>query len=102
MRIFRKDQTRTPLGPSSGSPNCTDCGGPYDMYALKDEIWYGPARARSNTVLCIPCLERRLRRRITVGDLKPEAIVNDPDSSQWPHTATYRNRARGWTYRQYG
>lgn len=102
MSIFRKDPTKTPGGPSSGSNCCTDCGGPYDMYALRDEVWFGPARARSNTVLCIPCLERRLRRRITAADLKPEAYVNDPNSRKWPHTAVYRDRARGWTYRRYG
>ncbi|MFE7229858.1 hypothetical protein ACFVAF_04120 [Streptomyces sp. NPDC057596] len=101
MGIFRKDPTRTPMGPSSGSSHCDDCGGGFDMYTLRDEVWFGPARARSNTVLCIPCLEVRLRRPITAADLYPEAIVNDPNSRQWPKTALYRRRAAGWTYRPY-
>lgn len=100
MGIFSKDPTKKPGGPASHSGDCTDCHGPAgDNYAVKDEVWFGPTRARSNTVLCIPCLERRLGRRMTSADLKPEAYANDPDSTEWPHTATFRNRARGWTYR---
>lgn len=99
MKLFGSNATRRPGGPASHRSDCTDCGGGYDMYALRDEVWFGPARATSETTLCIPCLEGRLRRPITAADLKPEAAVNDPDSRQWPHTALYRRRAIGWTYR---
>jgi hypothetical protein len=95
----RQDSYTGPGGiasvPGSG---CTDCGSEYEMYALVDEVWFRSAKAHSNTVLCIPCLERRLRRRLTASDFKPEAIVNDPNSARWPHTAMFRDRLRGWTY----
>ncbi|MEU9557364.1 hypothetical protein [Streptomyces fumanus] len=99
MRITRTDPRKQPGGPASHRPDCTDCGGDYDMYALRDEVWFGQARAQSDTVLCIPCLEGRLRRPVTAGDLKPEAAVNDPDSRQWPKSALYRRRAIGWPRR---
>ncbi|MFE7648660.1 hypothetical protein [Streptomyces phaeoluteigriseus] len=99
MKIFGNRATSRPGGPASHRDDCTDCGGPYDNYALRDEIWFGPARGRSDTVLCIPCLERRLRRRMTAADLKPEAFANDPNSRQWPKSPVYRDRARGWIHR---
>ncbi|MFJ5027777.1 hypothetical protein ACIQB5_06710 [Streptomyces sp. NPDC088560] len=102
MNLFRRDWSRMPFdGPPSNSPDCDDCSGDYENYALRDEVWFGEARARSNTVLCIPCLEKRLGRRITAADLKPEAVVNDPHSTQWPHTDVFKDRARGWTYKPY-
>ncbi|QLJ05715.1 hypothetical protein HZZ00_34975 [Streptomyces sp. NEAU-sy36] len=101
MPLFKRDWSRTPLGPMSGSPDCDDCGGDYENYAAKDEVWYGLARARSNTVLCIPCLEKRIGRRLTAADLKPEATANDPHSTQFRHTDVFRDRARGWQYKPY-
>jgi hypothetical protein len=103
MRLFGTDPRKRPGGPASHRSDCTDCGGPPgDNYSLRDAVWFGPARALSDTVLCIPCLERRLGRRMTAGDLKPEAFANDPDSTQWPHTALYRRRAAGWVHRPTG
>ncbi|MET8947438.1 hypothetical protein ABZX30_28815 [Streptomyces sp. NPDC004542] len=101
MKLFRRDWSSTPFGGFSNSPDCDDCGGPYENYAATDDIWYRQARARSNTVLCIPCLEKRLRRRLTAADFKPEATANDPRSSQWRHTDVFKDRAHGWTYKPY-
>jgi hypothetical protein len=99
VKLFGNNATSRPGGPASHRDDCTDCGGDFDMYALRDEVWFGPARAKSDTVLCIPCLEGRLRRPITAADLKPEAAVNAPDDPRWPKTALYRCRAIGWTHR---
>lgn len=101
MGIFGSDPAKRPGGPASHRDDCNDCGGDYDNYALRDELWFGLARARSDTVLCIPCLERRMRRRVTAADLKPEALANDPTATQWPRSAVFLDRARGWTYRPY-
>lgn len=99
MKLFGNNATARPGGPVSGRANCADCGGDSEAYMLRDDVWFGPVRGRSDTVLCIPCVEGRLRRPLKAADLMPEAIVNDPDSRQWPHTALYRRRAIGWTYR---
>lgn len=99
MKLFRNDPTSRPGGPASHRGDCTDCGGATEIYMVRDDVWFGPARAKSDTVLCVPCLEGRLRRPLTAADLMPHTIVNDPDSTQWRHTALYRRRAIGWVYR---
>ncbi|MFJ7242384.1 hypothetical protein ACIQWB_35395 [Streptomyces olivaceus] len=99
MKLFGNKANASPGGPVSGRGDCTDCGSNAEIYMLRDDVWFGRARAKSDTVLCIPCLEGRMRRPLTAADLRPEAIVNDPDSRQWPHTALYRRRVIGWTYR---
>lgn len=101
MPLFRRDWSKMPFGPPSNSPDCDDCGGDYEMYAAVDEVWYRQARARADTVLCIPCLEKRLKRRLTAADFKQEATVNDPHSTHVRHTDLYKDRARGWRYKPY-
>lgn len=47
---------------------CDDCGRPPDCPQLHDGIW--GRIANKNALLCIRCAEQRLRRQITVDDLR--------------------------------
>lgn len=57
---------------------CTCCKGEY--YMVKDPVWLAagmtkPSESRGAGMLCIGCLEKRLRRRLTRADFTP-AIIN--------------------------
>lgn len=94
--MFRRNPNRAPGGPVATSSGCTDCGGPTDLYALEDDVWFKQARARSDTNLCIPCLERRLRRRLTAADFN-WGLCNDPNDRSFPKSRLLLDRLRGWT-----
>lgn len=98
MSLFGRRPHTGPGGVSSNQDTCDDCSGNGELYVVTDDVWFRQARARSNNVLCIPCLERRLRRRLTVADFSPYALCNDLTSTEWPKSALLRDRLRGWVF----
>lgn len=64
---------------------CVDCNQPDSMYMVRGTVWHTAfpnyeqvRRQRVQeglfTCLCIPCLERRLGRALTIEDFKPVPI----------------------------
>jgi len=51
--------------------DCDDCSKStiYEGYMLKDEIW--DSVADRNTNLCVDCIEKRLKRKLTKDDFQP-------------------------------
>ena len=47
---------------------CDDCGGEPDAPMLRNDIWLSVAA--SSDLLCIECVETRLKRRLMATDLK--------------------------------
>lgn len=48
--------------------SCLDCGGPWELYVVHDALWRSAGYA-PDQVACQACLERRIGRALTVGDL---------------------------------
>lgn len=86
---------RRPGGPVATSPGCSDCGGDVDLYTVHDDVWFRRAKARSDMLLCIRDLERRLGRRLTAADFN-HAPCNDPGDPAFPKSHALRERLRGW------
>ncbi len=89
----------------SANTACHDCGVDTlpaewgrnaEYYMVHDDVW-AQASAHPHTFLCIGCLERRLRRRLTPADFT-DAAINDPAArpgrKSWSHR-TQRRFARG-------
>jgi hypothetical protein len=47
--------------------NCNDCGFSFDHYMATDEVW-AAAELDPRTICCLACLERRLKRPLTLDD----------------------------------
>ena len=57
---------------------CVDCGMPHFhqlMFRVHDQLWaeYAPS---IDALLCLPCFEKRLGRRLDKTDLTPNTYVN--------------------------
>ena len=50
----------------SRSGGCIDCGGNSDWFMVTDEVWEA-AGLPSWEFCCLACLERRLKRPLTIG-----------------------------------
>jgi hypothetical protein len=46
---------------------CVDCGSSHDYYVVADDTWEAAA-LDPDAFCCLPCLERRLGRPLTIGD----------------------------------
>jgi hypothetical protein len=57
---------------------CPDCGAnPVCGYMVKDELWASTGLPRRAGYYCLSCFERRIGRKITKDDLKPDLPFND-------------------------
>lgn len=53
---------------------CDDCGTENPaMIVLKNEIWLSIAEKKE--ILCYTCIEKRLNRKLTIDDLKPDIAI---------------------------
>lgn len=79
---------------------CVDCGadtlpaewgGQGEYYMVHDELWAKAGMAPNGGMLCIGCLERRIRRRLRPGDFI-DAPINDPKVRPGRKAWTHRTR----------
>jgi len=50
---------------------CTDCGGQTKVFYVKDTLWYQVIpEYKQRKVICIPCFEKRLGRKLKKSDFK--------------------------------
>jgi hypothetical protein len=75
--------------------SCTDCG--VDVrrireihYKIKSEIWL--TVAKSSDILCIKCLEKRLRRELTPYDFTNDPVNRKSFSKAFKKSAALLNR----------
>jgi hypothetical protein len=96
-------------GPAAGFAFCNDCakrskGCIADWYMVKravwEQAWPGTASRSAKDVpmkhfLCIPCLERRLNRRLTRRDFDMRRAANDLKRERnMPMSPLFRRRLR--------
>jgi hypothetical protein len=53
--------------------NCNDCGWPYDYFTVTNEVW-AAADLDPRAICCLACLERRLKRPLTIDDFRAAPI----------------------------
>lgn len=58
---------------------CLDCkrDTKHEHYFVKNEVWFDEARMSENGMLCVDCLECRIRRHLRPEDFT-DAFINDP------------------------
>lgn len=56
---------------------CEDCGSFGLHYMLKKDVWELTVETSPARLLCLPCVERRLGRKLVVADLS-DAPINGP------------------------
>lgn len=56
---------------------CLDCGLMPDYFMVHDDIWHTSGFPK-HAFACIPCLEKRIGRRLTIYNFNPNVHVNHP------------------------
>jgi len=58
---------------------CVDCSRntQHEHYFVKNEVWFGEAKMPEAGMLCILCLEARIKRTLIPSDFT-DAFINDP------------------------
>lgn len=50
---------------------CRECGQFHEMCVVRDDLWkYIAGKQKLDIVLCVPCMEKRLGRKLVLTDLK--------------------------------
>ena len=63
----------------------------YEWFMLKDRVWALTQRAGKCRFLCVGCVERRIRRKLSADDFRRSSKVNFTHK----HSLVLRRRMRG-------
>lgn len=59
--------------------NCVDCktDTKFEHFFVKNDVWFGEAKMPETGMLCVGCLELRIKRTLCATDFT-DAHINDP------------------------
>lgn len=75
---------------------CVDCNRntKHEHYFVKNEVWFDQAGMSENGMLCVSCLELRIKRKLNPEDFT-DAHINNPKTNMM--TNLLRSRILGLT-----
>lgn len=79
---------------------CVDCGRntKLEHYFVKNEVWFEQAKMTENGMLCVRCLEFRIKRYLSPDDFT-SAWINDPRKNSMSIDLRERIEGKDVSYR---
>jgi hypothetical protein len=76
-----------------------DCGWPYDYFTVTNEVW-AAAELDPRAICCLACLERRLKRPLTIDDFRVAPINRQAYAAAGKLSVVLEHEQRGFQERE--